>query len=211
MTDKRSTGLRCALAGLVAAPLALVAVVAGPVGPASARSCGDLTVVVTETTADRTEALVTLPAALTGRPVPASALALTQGGLDVPVLAIGPGAAADTDVVVVLDTAARSARVAGAARSAATALLRALPAAVSAGLVTTGGSAAVAHSLETPAGAAVPAAEATRAAGARALFDAIRLAVRSCRPTRGASSTSWWWRPVRTSRALQTGTRPSRW
>ena len=177
MTDKRSTGLRCALAGLVAAPLALVAVVAGPAGPASARSCEDLNVVVAQSTADRTEALVTLPAALTGRPVPADALALSQGGLDVPVLSLGPGSGADTDVVVVLDTAARSAPVAAAARAATTALLGGLPAGAGAGLVTTGGSATVAHALDTPASAAVPAVEAARPSGQGALLDAILMAV----------------------------------
>ncbi len=177
MTDKRSTGLRAALAALVAAPLALVAVVAGPAGPATALSCARLTAVVTATTDDRTEALVTLPAALMGRSVPASGVAVRQGGLDVPVLSFGPGSAADTDVLVVLDTAARSAPVAAAARAAATALLGTLPAATSAGLVTTGGSAAVAHTLGTPGRAAVPAAEATRPAGPGALVDAILLAV----------------------------------
>ncbi len=108
MTDKRSAGLRFALAAVLAVTLAELVV---PAAPASARVCDALTAVVTATPSDRTEVLVSLPEALTRRAVPASALTVTEDGLEVPVLEFAPGSAAAIDVVVILDNSARSARL----------------------------------------------------------------------------------------------------
>ena len=138
MTDKRSAGLRFALAAVLAVTLAEKSLVV-PAAPASARVCDAWRVVVTATPSDRTEVLVSLPEALTRRAVPASALTVTEDGLDVPVLEFAPGSAAAIDVVVILDNSARSARVAASEREAASAPLIGLPATKSAAVVTTEG------------------------------------------------------------------------
>ena len=171
-------GRRAGLAMAVATPL-LGLVTVGPwwTPAASARSCDDLTAVATAA-ADRTEVMVTLPAALTGQTLPATAVSVTQNGTDVPVLSLQPVVDSLTDVALVVDTSAQAAPLAVPIRAAASSLLTGLPADATRAVVTTGVAAAVVQEPTAASGTAAALVAELPNRGSSAIVDAVLAAVR---------------------------------
>jgi hypothetical protein len=171
-------GRRAGLAVAVATPLLGLLMVAPWSAPAaSARSCDDLTAVATAA-ADRTEVLVTLPAALTGQTVPATAVSVTQNGVDVPVRSLQPVVDSLADVALVVDTSAQAAPLAEPVRAAASALLTGLPADTSRAVVTTGVPVAVVQEPTAANGTAATQVADLPNRGSSAIVDAVLAAVR---------------------------------
>ncbi|MBA2768174.1 MAG: VWA domain-containing protein, partial [Sporichthyaceae bacterium] len=150
--------------------------VSSAAGPASARSCDELTGLVT-VTSGRTEVVLALPRQLEGRPLRPAAVTVTQGGDDVPVRAVERSSPALMDVVVVLDASARLGPVEEEGKRAARTLLSALPPAVSAAVVATGRSPVVVRALRPGPRDAVAALAGLTPGGRAALNDAMILAV----------------------------------
>ncbi len=163
---------RCLPALLVVASATLVA------APAGARSCDQVTGLITATT-PQAGAVLTLPSALTGAEIPTDAVKVSQAGNPVPVLSWRRGDPAFTDVMVVVDTSAAAAASIDVTRRVLTGLLTALPAATSVGVLSAGDSPGVVRKRAPgPVDAAVVGASLVPAgAGAGVLRDAVKSAL----------------------------------
>ncbi len=163
---------RCLPALLVVASATLVA------APAEARSCDQVTGLIT-TTAPQAGAVLTLPSALTGAAIPTDAVKVSQAGNPVPVLSWRHGDRAFTDVMVVVDTSAAAAASIDVTRRVLTAFLTALPAATSVGVLSAGDSPGVVRERAPgPVDAAVVGATLVPAgAGPGVLRDAVKSAL----------------------------------
>ena len=145
-------------------------------GPVSARSCDDLTGLVT-VASGRTEVVLALPRQFEGRPLRPSAVTVTQGSRDVSALAVERSSPALIDVVVVLDTSVRVRRVEEESKRAAKSLLSALPQQVGSAVIATSPAPVMVQALTPRPRDAAAKIDELKPGGAGALNDAVILAV----------------------------------